>query len=1535
MNLESVLSDDKCACLFISSKNKDNDNLQDYIKDIKHHKLYMENYDIEDIQNSLDDIFDNSSKKYSLVIFHNMIQHESLDEELIKKVLKKFDIDATILIKKDLSSSALLMLKSVEMGFKRIMTYGYFPKSDYRIICFIAKPSAYKVIVKDINHKKFTFEVSNKDDFLLALALTISSRLIHSNPPPQIELNDAENNAKRKFKIKNKSFDILFVGDTSFGENYQFKIKRNGGINILEKNGYHYSLKNMRPLMMQSDFVVCNLETPITNIKESPYFKMKDYIHWTDVDKAPMTLINHNVGLISLANNHVFDFAIDGFNQTISVLEKNSLPFIGAGKDILEAVEPFIIEIEYDKRNYRIAIIAAFEELKNYAEKYDVYSSIEKPGLMPLDIELISKKIKKLKKQDSSIFVVIFPHWGGNYKLRDKYQLAAAHSMNNSGADLIIGHGSHMIQEFEKMNDKWVFFSIGNFVFNSRGRYQKLDVPPYSAVVKLIITPDAANQSLILNLKLYPIITDNLITNYQPRFLTESEFDDFYRLFYSKEINKEKEICELSFHKDKFGYHFNFPIERKNREKSISDTKYIGFICRIVRIKDLRDHIFLWMHRAMVIEGELVNYGYTLLCYTLPDINVDNQTVSGYVYKNGQFKNITTIIPKINYGWHIGSVKHENKKGLRYREYEKWAIEHGRMVFPSYSFRLFTQDKLETYHAIMKLDKNLMPYTEILQDEDNQLQRFLDMTNRVFIKPRRGRMGNDIMVVTQDGSKFHIKYYLDKEVSVNVFNNLSQTVKFLKEKSSRSSYIIQEAIHCIRFSDSVFDIRVMALNNGTSWNLITEIRVGAKNSDLSNVSQGGINHESQEILLQFLSQEKTNKLINKINLESKRIADYLSKKFNEGVNEFAIDFMVDNKLNIFLAELNVKPGLSGMPELFNDFYNMSEQEKLVYNKYTIPHGRILAQFLMNWAEKSCQDENQTDAQDTVQQENNYWFDHVLEPLDIQSEDYKKLTSAFFNALISRNISYNFIKTVFLSDQKPRILFLTLKFNEKSVYIYKSTASGLVVAFESLLKEALQAHENTSQLIAIKLDLVQSVTVVNNFKMKEKLILDRGLEGLAFKASSDIAFLPEQIISNNIVNKSGILKFRKIENNFNFSASCLDMIRKDYVLKIYKFRTLSAFSSHQENFLLFRGHRYFNRIKNKNLLIQSICQSTSYLHDCVKRNGRFIYEYLPKKDKATNRYNILRHAGTIYAMLEAFELLKQKSLLEKIKLAIEQLINHVKPMKLNGKQTACVVEKGFVKLGANALTILVISKYCSIMNDKTYLFIAQQCAMWIEQTQEQSGEFSIHKQNYQNQQVEDFVSEYYPGEAIFALAKLYQIDHNDNWLKVVIKAIDFIIDIRDKAIKIHQLAHDHWLLYGLNECQLLQPNEKLVKHTWKICQAIIHAQSKSTSPPDQYGSFYQDLRSTPTAIRAEGLCAAYHCLINNGMSAEAAKVLQAIQDCICFQLQLQFQMPLAMYLTNPEKIIGGFHKGLDDYSIRIDYVQHNISSLIGLCRIFPH
>ena len=157
-------------------------------------------------------------------------------------------------------------------------------------------------------------------------------------------------------------------------------------------------------------------------------------------------------------------------------------------------------------------------------------------------------------------------------------------------------------------------------------------------------------------------------------------------------------------------------------------------------------------------------------------------------------------------------------------------------------------------------------------------------------------------------------------------------------------------------------------------------------------------------------------------------------------------------------------------------------------------------------------------------------------------------------------------------------------------------------------------------------------------------------------------------------------------------------------------------------------------------------------------------------------------------------------------------------------------------------------------------------------------------------------------------------------------------MKDAGVDTYDLRHDHWLLMGLNELYRYRENSLYLNQSQRIAESIMYLQrdniTRDAEEPEWLGSYYTPPRSTPTAIRSEGLIAAFHLLSDYTDTKITEDILYAISLGIEFQLRTQCTQDNSDHLPNPDRALGGFREDLTSYDIRIDYVQHNISSILG-------
>ena len=215
--------------------------------------------------------------------------------------------------------------------------------------------------------------------------------------------------------------------------------------------------------------------------------------------------------------------------------------------------------------------------------------------------------------------------------------------------------------------------------------------------------------------------------------------------------------------------------------------------------------------------------------------------------------------------------------------------------------------------------------------------------------------------------------------------------------------------------------------------------------------------------------------------------------------------------------------------------------------------------------------------------------------------------------------------------------------------------------------------------------------------------------------------------------------------------------------------------------------------------------------------------------------------------------------------------------------------------------------------------------WMVKNQTKKGRFNVHKESFPEGDPSGFISGYYPGEALLALTRLYALDHDERWLNAAKKSAHFLVQ---KARKENEPAHDHWLLIGLEALYRFDPDPAYPDYAFYLSKRILATQLGSRQRPDWEGGFYIPPRSTPTDIRVEGLNAAWSLAAKRG-NREMAELLKAgVLKGLKFSALCEIRPEAAVLMEQPGYCKGGVMRALASPEIRIDYVQHHISALLG-------
>ncbi|MCI6715298.1 MAG: CapA family protein [Lachnospiraceae bacterium] len=309
--------------------------------------------------------------------------------------------------------------------------------------------------VEDHSHFQLTKEAIAMEDVEAQV-----SEIMDANDKYLDILNDpeymAENNIYAKDAKNPDQITIAFAGDILFDAQYAVMsamLQNGGDISTAIAPELIEEMQNADIMMLNNEFPYSDRGTP-TEGKQFTFRAKPSYVSYLD---------DLGVDLVSLANNHAYDYGEAAFLDTLTTLEEAGITYVGAGRNLEEARRPVYYIID----NMKIAFVSAtqIERLDNPDTKGATDSSA---GVFRCwNGDNLIETVKEAK--ENSDFVIVYLHWGTENEVNiDWAQEKQAPEVASAGADLIIGDHPHCLQQISVVQGVPVIYSLGNFWFNSK-----------------------------------------------------------------------------------------------------------------------------------------------------------------------------------------------------------------------------------------------------------------------------------------------------------------------------------------------------------------------------------------------------------------------------------------------------------------------------------------------------------------------------------------------------------------------------------------------------------------------------------------------------------------------------------------------------------------------------------------------------------------------------------------------------------------------------------------------------------------------------------------------------------------------------------------------------------------------------------------------------------------------------------------------------------------------------------------------------------
>ncbi len=301
-----------------------------------------------------------------------------------------------------------------------------------------------------LNFEEDNFDNIEVDCWQALYAARLFAKLRQKEGPCIIAHNNSVDFSKLHSEITTSYFSVAF-GEKKIEGTFNQKVKTVllvGDImldreveNLINQNSIYYPFQNISHFLRGIDIVFGNLEGPV--VENPPQFP-DDSLKFAFTPEVIKGASWSHFNLFSLSNNHTPDMEKEGLEETKEWLKKYGVNFVG--DPLSGSSDNLNSSFSRDDITF-----LAFNQIFPFMDKE----------------EEIIKTIKMVKSSNPDNFLIVSMHWGEEYKLiNSPIQQSLARRIIEAGADLIIGHHPHVVQNIEKYQGKLILYSLGNFIFD-------------------------------------------------------------------------------------------------------------------------------------------------------------------------------------------------------------------------------------------------------------------------------------------------------------------------------------------------------------------------------------------------------------------------------------------------------------------------------------------------------------------------------------------------------------------------------------------------------------------------------------------------------------------------------------------------------------------------------------------------------------------------------------------------------------------------------------------------------------------------------------------------------------------------------------------------------------------------------------------------------------------------------------------------------------------------------------------------------------
>lgn len=237
--------------------------------------------------------------------------------------------------------------------------------------------------------------------------------------------------------------------------------------------------RDVLDFLHSADHVIANVEGPVAEAETNTTKDgVQQLLHTID-PAAVKVLRKMKADIWNICNNHIMDAGPFGIESTLKTAKENGVRTIGAGMDIDEARRPVILDEAGGIGMFGVGYQRACRK-----------ADTDKAGCFSWsDLDEIEKLIKDIKSKCR--WCVVVAHAGEEFTpLPSPYTRERFHKFLEMGADIVINHHPHVPMNYETVGDKIIFYSLGNFIFDTDYQRSQFNTE-LGLLVKINFTEDS------------------------------------------------------------------------------------------------------------------------------------------------------------------------------------------------------------------------------------------------------------------------------------------------------------------------------------------------------------------------------------------------------------------------------------------------------------------------------------------------------------------------------------------------------------------------------------------------------------------------------------------------------------------------------------------------------------------------------------------------------------------------------------------------------------------------------------------------------------------------------------------------------------------------------------------------------------------------------------------------------------------------------------------------------------------------------------